>query len=143
MDSRCVHFVPDLVIHEGKLEEFERIVKSMNEGTARESGALGYEWFLSKDGKRCRLLETYANAAAVQEHLSGHVVQQLVLQLRGCSTVNRFEVYGVPDAPAAAALETFGAEIFRHWKAFPCPSRRPYRYAGLFRAALRSSPHRQ
>ena len=116
MDSRCIYFVLDLAINDGKFEEFERIVKAMNEATAGEAGALAYDWFLSKDGKRCRLVEVYADAAAVQAHLSGAAVQQWVPKLLGVSSLSRFEVYGAPEAGAAAALEGFGAEIFQYWK---------------------------
>jgi quinol monooxygenase YgiN len=116
MDSRSVYFVLDLTVNDGKFEEFERIVRAMNEATAGEAGALAYEWFLSKDGKRCRLVELYANADAVQAHLGGAAVQQWVPKLLEVSSLSRFEVYGVPDAGAAAALEGFGAEIFRYWK---------------------------
>lgn len=115
MKSTCVYFILDLEIHEGNFADFEAVVKAMDEGTAKEPGALAYDWFLSNDGKRCRLLEAYADADAVQAHLAGHVVQQLVPKLLGFARLARFEVYGAPSAQGAAALEAFGAEIFRHW----------------------------
>jgi len=115
MDTR-VYFLVDLTIKDGKRQEFESVVNSMTEGTRKESGALGYEFFLSADGKRCRLLETYADANAVQSHVSGHVVQKLVPKLLEHSSMDRFEIYGAPDPPAVAALEAARAEIFRHWK---------------------------
>ena len=59
-------------------------------------GTLGYEWFLSADLKRSRLVETYVDAAAVLEHFSGPVVQQLVPKLMQIASVTRFEVYGDP-----------------------------------------------
>ncbi len=111
-----IHFLIDLDIHDGKHPEFDEVVQQMTDGTGDEPGALGYEWFLSADGTRCRLLETYADASAVAAHLASHVVQQLVPKLLEFSTIRRFEVYGMPDAPAVAALEYFGAEIFPGWK---------------------------
>lgn len=115
MNSDKVHFVVDLSIGEGKFEDFVTTVKLMTDGTAKEPGALGYEWFLSDDHSRCRLLETYANADAVQKHLAGAVVQELVPKLLAFATISRFEVYGTPDVQSAAALRSFGAEIYRHW----------------------------
>jgi len=115
MDSRCVYFVIDLTIHQEQFDDFQRTVQSMIDGTAREPGALAYEWFLSNDKKRCRLAEVYANPEAVEAHLTGHVVQQLVPRLLEFSDINRFEVYGVPDPPSVAALEGIGAEIFTLW----------------------------
>jgi quinol monooxygenase YgiN len=119
MNSQHVHLLIELAIREGKFEDFATTVRSMTAGTAKEPGALGYEWFLSADRSSCRLLETYANAEAVQAHLAGPVVRELVPQLLGSATISRFEVYGNPDAQSAAALSSFGAQIYRHWHGLP------------------------
>lgn len=116
MNTQAVYFLLDLNILDGRQNDFERVAQAMTEGTQKESGALSYEWFLSADGKSCRLLETYVDSEAVQAHLAGHVVQQLVPKLLEFSSIARFEVYGSPDAQSAAALEAFGAEIFKGWK---------------------------
>jgi hypothetical protein len=62
MNSQPVHFLVELEIHEGKFDDFAAMAKTMTDGTTKEPGALAYEWFLSSDRRRCRLLETYANA---------------------------------------------------------------------------------
>jgi len=116
MSSSPVYFVLDLTIPDGKLPEIETLVRTMIDGTTREKGALAYEWFLSADHRRCRLLETYANASAVQAHLDSAVVQQLVPKLLQLAKLERFEVYGSPDAPAAKALQGVGATIYPLWK---------------------------
>jgi len=118
MNSRKVHFLIDLTIREGKFEDFAATVKSMTAGTEQEPGALAYEWYLSNDQRRCRLLETYADTNAVQAHLTGTVVRELVPKLLSSAAISRFEVYGVPDAQSAADLSSFGAEIYRHWQGF-------------------------
>jgi quinol monooxygenase YgiN len=116
MNSEKIHFVIDFAISEGRFEDFEATVRLMTERTSTEPGALTYEWFLTDDQRRCRLLETYADARAVWQHLSGTVVQELVPKLLAFSKMSRFEVYGVPDTQSAAALKSAGAEIFRHWR---------------------------
>ena len=63
MNLHKVHFVIDLTIHQGKFEEFAATVKLMTDGTAKEPGALEYEWFLNDDRSRCRLLECRQSAA--------------------------------------------------------------------------------
>ena len=115
MNSQRVHFVLDFAIHEGKFDDFAATMKSMTAGTAKEAGALEYEWYLSKDNNRCRLLETYADVEAMKAHLASSVVRELVPKLLGFSTMSRFEVYGAPDEQSAATLASVGAEIFRHW----------------------------
>ena len=119
MNSNKVHFVIDLAIHEGKFGDFAATLKLMTDGTAREPGALVYEWYLSDDHSHCRLLETYANVDAMKQHLAGPVVQELVPKLLMFSTIKRFEVYGTPDAQSAAALTSMGAQIFGHWHGLP------------------------
>jgi len=115
MNPHRIHFVLDLNIHDGKFPEFERVIKAMTDGTAHEPGALAYEFYLSSDNKHCRLLETYADPAAVRAHITGGVVQQLVPKMLELSSLARFEVYGEPDAESAARLRAIGAEIYPHW----------------------------
>lgn len=115
MPMSKVNILVELSIHEGKLDAFKALAEKMTAGTQSESGALGYEWYFSADQKRCRLLETYADADAVLAHFMGPVVQQLVPQMLQHSAVDRFEVYGDPGAKATAMLGGFGAEIFHYW----------------------------
>ena len=119
MNSDKVHFVVELTIHEGKFEDFAATAKIMTEGTAKEPGALAYEWYLSDDRRSCRLFETYASADAMREHMEGAVVTELVPKLLAFSAISGFEVYGMPDAQSAAALKSLGAEIFSHWQGLP------------------------
>ena len=83
----------------------------MTAATRRESGAIAYDWFLSDDGTKCRLIEIYTGPAAVLTHLQGPVVTNLVpKQLENASIVG-FTVYGDPGAEASKILAGFGAEI--------------------------------
>jgi quinol monooxygenase YgiN len=112
-----VHFVVSLAIHEGKLDQFESIAKTMIAGTLKEPGALVYDFFLSADRKRCRLLETYADANATLAHCTGPVVQGLVPKMLETSSITGFEVYGDPGAEATKILAGVGAEVFPLWHA--------------------------
>ena len=112
MAAQTVHFMVDLAIHDGKLALFEETAKTMIAGTQKESGALGYEWYLSGDRKSCRLVETYANSDAALAHCTGSVVQKLVPKLLESASITRFEVYGDPGPQAAAMLAGIGAAMF-------------------------------
>jgi quinol monooxygenase YgiN len=116
--STRVHFVVELTVHDGKLDTFERIAQEMIAHTRQESGALAYEWFWSADRKRCRILETYADADAVLAHINGPAVQDGVPRMLGVSKLDRFEVYGDPGPQAAATLKGVGVEIFAAWDGF-------------------------
>jgi (4S)-4-hydroxy-5-phosphonooxypentane-2,3-dione isomerase len=114
MSERYVYLLVELTVKEGKAAEFESLARAMTSGSQKEAGTVGYEFALSADGKRCRLLETYVNAEAVLAHFTGPVVGELVPKLLGTVNLDRFEVYGDPGEKAAAMLKGFGAEIFKH-----------------------------
>ena len=113
--SKQVLLNVSLTIREGKLEEFQAIAREMVEATRGEPGALGYEWYLSGDGKRCRLVETYVDADGLLAHFAGPAVQQGVPKMLTAADVSGFEVYGEPGPKAREVLGGFGAEIFSYW----------------------------
>jgi quinol monooxygenase YgiN len=115
MSKQTVRFVVDLSIHEGKLDEFESIARTMIADTQNESGASDYDWCFSNDHRRCRILETYKDADAVLAHMLGNAVQISIPKLLQISKITRFEVYGDPGPKAAQMLVKVGAEIFDIW----------------------------
>jgi quinol monooxygenase YgiN len=116
MSKDAVQFNVSLSINDGKFEVFENIARSMTAGTLKESGALGYEWYLSADRKHCHLIEDYKDADAVLVHVEGPVVRELVPKLLEVSKIKSFHVYGDPGPKAAATLTGIGAEIFQFWQ---------------------------
>lgn len=58
MVKHTVRFSVDLTINEGRFDAFAGIAQEMILRTQREPGALGYDWCLSSDRRRCRILET-------------------------------------------------------------------------------------
>jgi len=113
--SERVRLNVSLTIHDGKLEAFQAIAREMVETTRNESGALAYEWYFSGDGKRCRVIETYVNAHALEAHVAGSAVQQGLSKLLTISDMNSLECYGVPGPNAEEKLGRVGAKIFSHW----------------------------
>jgi len=116
MSTGTVRFTVDLTLHEGKFEDFTRTALEMLACSQKEPGTLGYDWYFSEDRKRCRLLETYVDAAAMQAHMAGPAVQEFVPKLLQASNISAFEVYGDPGS-AGETLKGFGAEIFGLWRA--------------------------
>ena len=116
MNKHAVRFVVDLTIHAGKLAEFEKVANAMITLSQKEPGTLGYDWCLSGDRTRCRIVEHFADANATVAHSSGATVQEWVPRLMGVANLNRFEVYGDPGPKAAEMLAGFGAETFGIWR---------------------------
>ena len=114
MVEQVIQIVVALTVHEGKLEEFQKLAASMTEGTKAEPGAKGYEWFAHPDGKQFTLLETYVNAAAVEAHFTGPVVQQGVPALAPLCSVDRFEIFGDPGPKVREMAGGMGAVIFAY-----------------------------
>ncbi len=113
--SKQVMLNVSMAIHEGKLEAFKAIAQEMVEASRKEPGTLGYEWYLSGDGKRCQLIETYVDADALSAHFAGPAVQQGVPKMVATANVTGFQVYGEPGPKAKEILTGFGAEIFPYW----------------------------
>jgi quinol monooxygenase YgiN len=115
VSKQTVRFNVDLTINPGKLDAFQAVAQTMIADTQKEPGALGYDWCLTGDRKRCRIVETYADQNAALAHLTSSVVQELVPKLLETATLNRFEVYGDPGPKAAEILAGVGVEIFPVW----------------------------
>ena len=112
--SKLVLLNVSWTIPDGKLEEFQAIAREMVERTQNEPGTLGYEWYVSADGKRCQLIETYVDAEALLAHLAGPGPQEGVPKLMTMASVNGIQVYGEPGPKAREILAHFGPEIFSH-----------------------------
>ena len=115
MLRQIVRLTVNFTVDESQMEAFKSIAATMTEGTKAEPGTLGYEWFVSSDGRRYRLVETYADASAVEAHFTGPVVQEWVPKLAAVCTVDGFEFYGDPGPKVAAMAAGFGAVFFEYW----------------------------
>ena len=115
MEKQVVRLTVNLVVNDGQLEAFKSIAQSMTSVSQAEPGTLGYEWFVSRDGKQFRLIETYTDAHAVEAHFIGPVVQELVPELAAVSSVDGCEVYGDPGPKVMEMATGLGAVIYQYW----------------------------
>jgi quinol monooxygenase YgiN len=114
MLEQVIRLTVNMTVEEAKLDAFKSLAQSMTEGSRLEPGTLGYEWFASKDGRRFRLVETYSDAAAVEAHFMGQVVQKYVPRLAALCKVDGFEIYGDPGPKVAAMAAGLGATVFSY-----------------------------
>lgn len=115
MLEQVVRLTVNFSVSQENLDAFRAVAAEMTEGTNAEPGTLGYEWFVSADGKRFRLVETYADIAAIEAHFMGSVVQQLVPRLTALCTVDGFEFYGDPGPKVTAMAGAFSASFYKYW----------------------------
>ena len=119
MSTTCIRIVVDFDIYDGKFAEFEAIAKQIVAECEQEPGTLGYHFVLSADRKRCRLVQGFADQAAVTEHwIHGRSVHQNIFQFNQVALPTRVEIYGDPGPKVAALAAAFGAEIFTSWIGF-------------------------
>jgi quinol monooxygenase YgiN len=115
MIEQVVLIAVDVTVNEGQLEAFKSVAAQLTEYSKNEPRTLGYEWFAGADAKSFRLVETYANPAAVEAHFSGPAVQLGVPRLLAVCMVDRFEIYGDPGPAVSQTAKGMGAVIFPYW----------------------------
>jgi quinol monooxygenase YgiN len=115
MEKQVVRLKVNFEVSAERLQEFMSIAQAMTAVSRSEPGTLGYEWFASADGKRFRLVETYADANAIEAHFMGPAVQQWVPKIVPVSQVDGFEIYGDPGPKVAAMAGGLGATVFQYW----------------------------
>lgn len=106
--SENVHWVLEVAIKEGELDNFKAVMNDMVAGTQDEAGALIYEWFISDDEKSCHIYERYADSAATMVHL-GNFGAKFAERFLTTADPTRFTVYGDPSGDVRDALAGFGA----------------------------------
>ena len=107
--SDNVHWVLELEIKQGELDNFKALMNEMVEATrANEPGTMNYEWFIGADESSCHLYERYADSAATMTHL-GSFGQNFAERFMAAVTPTRLVVYGDPNDEVRAALSAFGA----------------------------------
>lgn len=114
MLEQVVRLTVVFVVNEGQIDAFKAIALEMTEGAQAEPGTLGYEWFVSNDGQRFTLLETYADIAAIEAHFLGPVVQQLVPKIGAVSSIDGFEFFGDPGPKVSALAAKSGASFHQY-----------------------------
>ena len=56
-------------IDPNRLDEFKAVASELLRITDDDDGVLNYDWYLTEDGTRCVVRETYVDSAAVLAHL--------------------------------------------------------------------------
>ena len=97
-----------LSVRDGQSEVARALMGEMVESTREESGTIGYEWFLSEDGKSCHIHERYSDSPAAMAHL-GNFGAKFAERFLGCFEPTSIHVYGEPSDEVRGVLDGFGA----------------------------------
>jgi len=106
----------EFTITPGKNDAFKSLARQLIDGTSKEPGALGYQWYFNSDENKYHLVELYKDSGAILAHLNnvGPVLQKLL----ETSKVTRFEVFGNVNAEVEKILASFGTKFFKYWDGF-------------------------
>lgn len=107
-----------ITIHDGKLEEFERLVEQCVEIVRTlDTGTLEYAHFLNPDGTECFVHERYRDSEAGLTHMRN--IAPMFEPLSKVCTITG-EVCGTPSPELREALDAAGVTIYAPLQA-PAP----------------------
>ena len=108
--SEEIYWVLEVAILPDQLENFRAVARDLIASTEPEPGTLNYEWTLSADETACHIYERYQNSDALVAHVRGFgsFAERF---LQACRPT-RFQVYGLPNEEAKAALADFHPVYF-------------------------------
>ena len=103
--SQEVHWLLELTVNNGKLNDFKTVMAEMIATTIKEGGTLAYEWCFNEDESVCNIYERYTDSDAVMAHLSGFA--NFAERFLAAVTPTKFTVFGYPNATVEGALAGF------------------------------------
>ena len=78
-DNNNIHFRAEVIIEEGKKEEYKKLIQAMSRVVeAYEPDTINFRFYLNESDTECIVWETYANSEAVLVHING-VASQTIL----------------------------------------------------------------
>ena len=98
-------------IRDGELDGFkQQAAEIMRQVRAKDTKTLRYDWFISDDGTRCEVRESYVDADAVLEHAQ-HIGEARAELFRDFAYDHDMTLYGEPSPALAAAFEALGSAV--------------------------------
>jgi quinol monooxygenase YgiN len=111
-----IHGIARLKIHEGKLEEFKRLVAKCDEIVrTMDTGTLLYESYLNADQTECVALERYRDEQALLDHFQ-HLGETMDEILTTCT--GEGELCGDVSPELAEKLKDGPVRLFRPFGSF-------------------------
>jgi quinol monooxygenase YgiN len=102
-----VYWVVTFSIPHGQMDKFKQVVAPLVADTKKEPGALEYEYTASDDQGTVDIIERYRNSEAVVSHVTQTFGPKYSKPFLEIAKLERFVVYGTPNAEAKKVLEGF------------------------------------
>ena len=100
-------------IHEGKTEEFKKIVSQcINITKSKDKNTLQYDWFFNHNETKCAVREIFKDSEAAVEHLDN--LDALIDELLEVSDYT-LEIYGNPSQELLNAAAGFLPKVYSYF----------------------------
>ena len=99
-------------IDPNRLEEFKALAGELLRITNDDDGVLNYDWYLSDDGTRCVVRETYVDSAAVLAHLP--LVNEQLARIREICGAAEGDILGDASPDLRAMIDAAGVHLCGH-----------------------------
>jgi quinol monooxygenase YgiN len=100
-----------LKVRDGELDGFkEQAAEMMRLARERDTKTLRYDWFLSDDGTRCEVRESYVDADALIEHAQ-NVAEARDRLFRDFAYDHEMTLYGEPSPALAELMEKLAGVV--------------------------------
>ncbi len=114
MDNNALHWIIELSINDGKQREFEKLAEEMSDMVRRsEHGTRNYEWFLSENGNKCLVIETYDDSNSGLIHVRGEAINKIFPKILKVAKITRFEICGDPSEELIQELADDNVGVYR------------------------------
>lgn len=108
MTEKPIGWSVEFKINPGKTDAFRKIVEEAGAAMEKtEPGTLMFQWFVSQDRGRALVHVWMAGQDEACTHATGIGPQKHLPRLLEISTIQRFDVFGTPNAKLAKILEAF------------------------------------
>jgi quinol monooxygenase YgiN len=121
-----IEVVARMSVRAGMLERFKaQAVECLRLAASRDLGTLAYDWFLSRDGRRCEVRELYADSESLLQHRANvrDAIERLTEDFADEYAITAF---GEPSPQLVRLSDALGAgvtwfSLFRGLSGVPAP----------------------
>lgn len=114
--EKTVHWLLEVSVNEGKLQDFKTLMGEMVAATQAEPGTLIYEWYFDESQQTCQINERYQDSSATMVHLQsfGGFADRFMAAV----TPVNFIVMGAPDESVREGLAGLSPTYLRQEAGF-------------------------
>jgi quinol monooxygenase YgiN len=117
--SKNIHIRAEFIIENDNVEQFKKLIREMSYAVeTNEPSTLVYQFYLSGDGTKCMVHESYVDSEAVLSHNESSASKTILPRIFNIAKLNTLDVYGNPTNELKKLLASFNSQIFNLYTGF-------------------------